>query len=248
MLGGLNDDELEDAILIGLGEPRESGYLRSSKYSRINLNTFTDVEFQQKFRFRRENFEELCHGLGIPGKIQLRNRYSTTGIEGLAILLRRMAYPNRWCDLESLFGLSSSYLSAISSHVMQIIIEKKGHLLNLGHAAWLNEEKIEVYADAVHHAGAPLKNCWGFIDGTCRAICRPSINQEDFYSGHKRMHCLKYLDKLSPDGMFVCLAGPFLGRRHDSGILRESHLYEDLKRMSTYGDKNFASMETRVFH
>ncbi|KAG8176731.1 hypothetical protein JTE90_003362 [Oedothorax gibbosus] len=199
MLGGLNDDDLEDAILIGLGEPRESGYLRSSKYSRIDLNTFTDVEFHQKFRFKRESFEDMCHGLGIPGKIQLRNRYSTTGIEGLAILLRKMVYPNRWCDLESLFGLSSSHMSVISSHVMQIIIEKK--------------------------------------DGTCRAICRPSINQEDFYSGHKRMHCLKYLDILCPDGMIVCLVGTFRGRRHASGILIESHLYEDLKRMSTYRDK-----------
>ncbi|KAG8177069.1 hypothetical protein JTE90_015721 [Oedothorax gibbosus] len=54
------------------------------------------------------------------------------------------------------------------------------------------------------------------LDGTCRAICRPSINQEDFYSGHKRMHCLKYLDILCPDGMIVCLVGPFRGRRDDS--------------------------------
>ncbi|KAG8177066.1 hypothetical protein JTE90_015718 [Oedothorax gibbosus] len=176
MLGGLNDDDLEDALLIGLGEPRECGYMHSSKYSRIDLNTFTDAEFHQKFRFKREIFEELCHGLRIPGQIQLRNRYSTTGIEGLATLLRRMAYPNRWCDLESLFGLSSSYLSAISSHVMQIIIEKKGHLLNLGHAAWLNEEKIEDYADAVHHAGAPLKNCWGFIG---RRSGAPKTNSAD---------------------------------------------------------------------
>ncbi|KAG8226421.1 hypothetical protein J437_LFUL012517 [Ladona fulva] len=56
---------------------------------------------------------------------------------------------------------------------------------------------------AIMRKGGPIKNCWGFIDGTARAICRPSINQQEYYSGHKRLHCLKYQLILIPDGMMA---------------------------------------------
>ena len=44
------------------------------------------------------------------------------------------------------------------------------------------------YADAVHQSGAALDNCWGFIDGTVRPVCRPGVNQRVLYNGHKRVH------------------------------------------------------------
>ena len=40
--------------------------------------------------------------------------------------------------------------------------------------------------------GAPLDCCWGFIDGTARPIARPKRHQKVMYSGHKRIHCLKF--------------------------------------------------------
>ena len=40
--------------------------------------------------------------------------------------------------------------------------------------------------------GSALDNCIGFIDGTCRQICRPGKCQKALYNGHKHYHCLKY--------------------------------------------------------
>ena len=54
---------------------------------------------------------------------------------------------------------------------------------------WLD---ASVFAKAVHDAGAPLDSCWGFIDGTARPIARPIRNQRIMYSGHKRIHCIKF--------------------------------------------------------
>ena len=48
------------------------------------------------------------------------------------------------------------------------------------------------FSDAVHSKGAALNNCWGFIDGTVRPVARPSLSQNIMYSGHKRVHCLKF--------------------------------------------------------
>lgn len=77
--------------------------------------------------------------------------------------------------------------------------------------------------------GAAIPNCWAFIDGTAREMCRPGIDQEEYYSGHKRSHCLKYQSVLTPDGIIINLMGPWPGRRHDAGIFRESNLYQQLE-------------------
>ncbi|VEN39660.1 unnamed protein product, partial [Callosobruchus maculatus] len=95
---------------------------------------------------------------------------------------------------------------------------------------------MEFYADAVRRKGAAIPNCWGFIDGTAGAICRPSIPLEEYYSGHKRMHCVKYQSVLCPDGMIVNLKGPYVGRRHDAGIYRESQLYAELQEVAVFPD------------
>lgn len=87
--------------------------------------------------------------------------------------------------------------------------------------------------------GASLQNCWGFIDGTARPICRPSTDQEDYYSGHKRQHCVKYQGVLCPDGINVSMIGAYKGRRHDAGIFRESNLYAQLEQTTVFGEEKF---------
>ena len=48
--------------------------------------------------------------------------------------------------------------------------------------------KLEEYAQATSHGGAAFKNCFGFIDGTVRPICRPHQNQREVYNGHNWVH------------------------------------------------------------
>ena len=50
----------------------------------------------------------------------------------------------------------------------------------------------EVFAAAIQAKGAPLDQCIGFIDGTVHPIARPTVNQRIMYSGHKRVHCIKF--------------------------------------------------------
>lgn len=89
---------------------------------------------------------------------------------------------------------------------------------------------------AVEAKGGAVTNCWGFIDGTARQICRPSINQEEYYSGHKRHHCVKFQSVICPDGIIASLKGAYPGRRHDAGIFRESGLYRELEEKAVFGE------------
>ena len=70
------------------------------------------------------------------------------GLEALCIYLRRLTYPNRLSDLESLFGLSAPYLSVIANRTMEIIEENYGHLLwNLENIPYWSEEKLQQFSE-----------------------------------------------------------------------------------------------------
>lgn len=54
--------------------------------------------------------------------------------------------------------------------MLHFLDEKWGHLLSLDVAGL--KPKLAMFAAAVKATGAPLSNCWAFIDGTVRAIAR----------------------------------------------------------------------------
>ena len=64
----------------------------------------------------------------------------------------------------------------------------KGRLTSLD-LSWLD---IPAFANAVSSKGAALESCWAFIDGTVCPIARPTQTQIDMFSGHKRVHCVKF--------------------------------------------------------
>jgi len=64
------------------------------------------------------------------------------------------------------------------------------------------------FPDAISNKGAALQNCFGFIDGTIRPICRPSQEQRIMFNGHKRVHSLKFQSVAVPNGLIANLFGP----------------------------------------
>lgn len=59
----------------------------------------------------------LQNALKIPDDIICVQGMVATGMEALLIMLRRLAYLNRWSDLVPLFGRSKSELSLIFNKV-----------------------------------------------------------------------------------------------------------------------------------
>lgn len=113
-----------------------------------------------------------------------------TAYEGLYILLRRLAYPNRLEDISSIFGRSVVELSYILNAMLDMIYDYHSSKLTLLNHNWLSMDKLNIYTNAIFERGAPQKNVWGFIDGTVRPICRPSMHRN--MVENKRMQCLKF--------------------------------------------------------
>ena len=68
-------------------------------------------------RFQKKDMDRLARALQIPAIYICSRGTIATRMEALMILLRRLAYPNRWCDLEAMFGRSESELTLIFNKV-----------------------------------------------------------------------------------------------------------------------------------
>lgn len=234
IIGGGNDQDIEAAILMHILRDEQDG---GAQQQRFTLDEVPDENCKFLFRFKKDDIYRLYHALQIPEFVRTYNENKVTGITALCMLLRRLTYPNRLRDLRQLFGYSPQAISLIISRITDILIQNHGHLLtHLPQLTWLNWQRLRIYGLAIQDKGAPMPNCWGFIDGTARAICRPSLEQENYYSGHKRFHCVKFQSLLCPDGIIASLKGGWPGRRHDAAMFTESNLYTELERVAVFPD------------
>lgn len=119
-----------------------------------------------------------------------------------------MSYPCHYSDMIPRFGRPVAELSMIINNVMDYIYDVHGHRLTQWNNDILNPGLLETYADAVAQKGAAFTNCFGFIDGTVRPICRPNQYQKIVFNGHKRVHSLKLQSVTLPNGLIANLFGP----------------------------------------
>ena len=105
------------------------------------------------------------------------------------------------------FGRSVPEISLILAEVTDHIYRTNGHLPQDLNQPWLEPQQLESFARAIHQRGAALSNCWGFVDGTVRPICRPGEHQRIMYNGHKRVHGIKFQSVVAPNGLIANLYG-----------------------------------------
>ena len=135
------------------------------------------------------------------------------------------------------FGRNPTELCLIFNTVLDIVYATHHYRLESWEQPFLSPDQLHNYAQAIHNRGAPLQNCFGFIDGTVHRIARPKCNQRVMYNGHKRVHAIKFQSVVIPNGLIANLSGPFEGRRHDSTMLYESGLLPTLRRVAFHAQQ-----------
>lgn len=163
----------------------------------------------------------------------------------LAILLVRLSYPHRVRDLEAFFGRSYGWISTIFNDVLQHLYRRYNAIIDW-HPS-LTHERCSQYA-GIFEADGGIPGCWGCIDGTFRAFCRPIRNQRIFYSGYKKKHGFKYQGIVTPDGLILSLKGPIEGKASDITCFRLTNTVIKLEELQTpeeplflYGDIAYQS-------
>ncbi|XP_028411159.1 uncharacterized protein LOC114533765 [Dendronephthya gigantea] len=199
------------------------------EYGRFCLEKLENTECEAELRFRKNDIPELAEALGIPEYFKCPQGTKADGLEGLCAVLKRFAYPCRYSDMIPLFGRAVPELSMITNVVVDYIYDHHGHRVSHWNEMLFSPDNLKDYASSIFLKGAALNNCVGFIDGTVRAICRPGKLQRAVYNGHKRVHAIKFQSVALPNGMIGHLYGPMEGRRHDSFMLAQSGLLNQLQ-------------------
>ena len=210
LLLSFDDDVLSDEEFVILYESYRSRNpeFPYSSCARFSLEEMDDSECLAEFRVRKQDLPVLAEVLRIPGQIICRQRTVCGGTEALCMLLRRLSYPCRYSDLIQRFGRPVPEMCMISNTVMDIIFDNHGHRLSQWNPDILNPQMLQIYAATIHAKGAPLENCFGFIDGTVRPISRPGKHQRVVYNGHKRVHSLKFQSVALLNGLIANMYGP----------------------------------------
>jgi hypothetical protein len=175
------------------------------------------------FRFTLPEINQLVIAMDIPDPVVCDNGVKESAQTSLAMLLRRLSYPSRYADIYRLFGWERSRVSRVTQTLSSYIYRRWLYLLRFD-SRRLTPTQLKHYADAIHLKGAPLSNCWAFIDGTLKEVARPVHNQRILYNGWKRVHAIKFHALVTPDGLISHLYGPVEGRRHDETLYKESGL------------------------
>jgi hypothetical protein len=206
----------------------------------FNLNAYDDATALRNFRFRVHEIGRcMVDFMGWSPRVRTsRNRYRCDATTATCIVLRRLATPFRWEDVELEFGMRASALSEVFWEAIESAKEKRASLLT-DFRYDLMDLKIEEYSEALGQM-IPLNNCVGFIDCTKIQVSRlggPSANQRALFSGHKRFHCFSYQSITTPDGLVFHMHGPEDGRRHDTTLYRKSEMNQHLSQSLTiHGD------------
>lgn len=150
----------------------------------LELSTLSNVEALRKFRFTVPEIRYLVQSLEIPG-IFYAGTCRIGSMMALALLLHRLAGTQALHDTASYFGLNEIYVSRIVRALIVWILNRWESIITFNLPRMLRSAPNYAAAIACKSRRA-LNNCIGFIDGTNRAIARPTLLQQAFYSGFQR--------------------------------------------------------------
>lgn len=184
-----------------------------------------------EFRFTRAEIPTVCNIVGwISGVIE-RKRYASDSITATCVLLRRLAYPSCWADLEVVFGMHMSQLSEVFHECAWSLYNGQHHLVT-NYRNDLMQERAQNYASYVQEKGGYLSRCVGFIDGTKIKLNRPgkgNLLQRACRSRHKHIHCITFQTVTTLDRLIFRICGPLAGRQPDKYLYSKSGLDDILK-------------------
>jgi hypothetical protein len=188
-------------------------------YDHLQFDRFPPQHFVATFRLSSHTMlKRLVAALKF-GELVRCNGYVAAPDEALAIALARLAYPGRLSDLQLKLSLrwSAAKMSSIIKAIVQTLAATWGRLVHLDIRVLRDKVRLQQFSQAIRNQGAPFDNCFGFIDGTTFHIARPGggdLYQAVFYSGHKRMHNVRWQGVITPDGQLMSFYGPIAGECH----------------------------------
>ena len=122
-----------------------------------------------------------------------------------------------------LFGQNPTEFRLIFHSVLFIIIT----ITDYSHGIYffLQPQYLKRYADAIAGKGAPLYDCFDFVDETVTRICRSVLKERVVYSHRTRVHGAKFQSVVLSNGLIINLKGQWESQRLDCVLCFMSWVY-----------------------
>ena len=113
------------------------------------------TECRAEFRVEKKDLPRLFAALQLPPVLRCEQRSICEDIEGLCMLLKRVAYPCRLSDMIPRFGRPVSVLSLITNDVNDYIYDVHGHLITQWNQDLLNHGALQRYTQVLYRDKEP---------------------------------------------------------------------------------------------
>jgi hypothetical protein len=185
--------------------------------------------FEATFAIRVEEVDILLTELRIPESMVAGHRKRVSGRSALLVLLARLRQGQSQHSLGLILHMNPKRISEICTTMVAWMFQKWGHKPT---QLYQLKDRMPLYAAAIQRtSGINGLDIFGFLDCTVRGVRRPLYGQEAIYNGHKKTHGMKYQALGLPDGLLAAVDGPRSARRHDSRVLVESTLENEIRRI-----------------
>ena len=236
-----SDDDLFDSLVCAACEPLLKDFNQEIGPERLSVARLQREAAAQgldgdtasrnvynDYRFRLEDLPRVIAALDPPARFRTNSRATFSGEEGVLLMLRRLRSTAPLLDLVKESGRSITQISEAVRFMIEHVHSHHSHLIDeRAFIAW--EDRFADFAAALRNTGVALPNLIGFIDGKLQYVCRPGRYQHVLYSGHKRVHGIKFQGIVFPNGIQPFPYGPINGNRHDSFVLSSSGILDVLR-------------------
>jgi hypothetical protein len=126
------------------------------------------------------------------------------------------------------FGIQKSKILAALNTFIDALYEVA--LPYLSNPALFLQHCFHLYSKLIFNKRNAVNMMWGSLMVLCANFAVQLVSsQRAAYSGHKCTHGIKFQSVITPNGFLIaCLFGPIPGLRHDSFMLAESELLQQL--------------------
>jgi len=91
---------------------------------RLNVTTLDDDECMLRFRFTVPEVRRIIASMHLPDGIRADNGCVLDTVTAMCLLLRRLAFPNRYCDMSSEFGIEQTIICRFILTLLSIIDDR----------------------------------------------------------------------------------------------------------------------------
>lgn len=185
------------------------------------LDTFTDTEIRDRYRFDRDNIRWICDWLRDDLQ-RPTNRNHALSVEIQVLVSLRFLASGSFIQVTSdVFGIDKSTYSRVVRDFVTAVVNKRNDFIYFPRDA---DEKDEIKKAFFNLGGFP--STIGCVDGVHVPVKNPPSDDEASYVNRKGWHSINVQGIADANYVFRNVVAKWPGSSHDSFIFRTSNIYE----------------------